>query len=224
MSGAMAFLTPGGRVRVKICGITNREDALAAVELGADALGFNLFPGSKRFVEIEREAAWIAELPENVLRVAVLVNAPLDDALRVATMPAIHAVQFHGDEDAEYCARFAEAGHPFIRALRLAGACTIDGAHRYSTPHILLDANAGAAYGGTGALIDLALAAEFASRQPGLRLILAGGLNPSNVREAVERVRPMAVDVASGVESEPRRKSSERIGAFVRSAREGKYQ
>ena len=201
--------------RVKICGITNREDALAAIALGADALGFNFFPGSRRFIELEREAAWIAALPPFAARVAVLVNMPLDDALQIAGHPAIGLVQFHGDEDEEYCARFAQSGHPFIKALRLRDAADIAGAHRYSTPHLLLDAHAGAAYGGTGTPIDLALAAECVRRHPALHILLAGGLRPGNVAEAVRAVRPYGVDVASGVEAEPGRKSAELMGAFI---------
>ena len=212
-----------GRVRVKICGVTNREDALAAIALGADALGFNLYAGSKRAIDLDREAAWIAALPPFVTRVAVLVNASLDEALRVAAHPAIHAVQFHGDEDADYCARFAaKCGRPFIKALRLRDTATIESATHFFTPHLLLDADAGAAYGGTGVPIDLALAAEFRLRHPGLTLILAGGLRAENVSDAIRAVRPFAVDVASGVEVEgdPRRKSCERTAAFLAACRE----
>src|SRR5215217_9483741 len=116
-------------VRVKICGITNRQDALDAIELGASALGFNLFPGSKRFIELEREAEWIVSLPPFVTRVAVLVNAPLEDALRIAEHRAIDVVQLHGDEDEAYCARFARAGHSFIKAVRLENGAAIKGAN-----------------------------------------------------------------------------------------------
>ena len=210
------------RVRVKICGLTNREDALAAIECGADALGFNLHPGSKRCVELDREAEWIAALPPFVTRVAVLVNAPFDEALRVAAHPAIDAVQFHGDEDAGYCARFAaESPCRFIKALRLRDAASIAGAAGFYTPHLLLDADAGAAFGGSGTLIDLALAAEFRARHPGLTLILAGGLRPDNVAAAIGAVGPFAVDVASGVEVDgnPRRKCRERMAAFLRAVR-----
>ncbi len=206
------------RVRVKVCGVTNREDALAAIALGADALGFNLYPESKRAIVLDQEAEWIAALPPFVMRVAVLVNAPLDEALRVAAHSAIHAVQFHGDEDPEYCARFArESTRPFLKALRLRDAATLSTATHFSTPHLLLDADAGAAYGGAGTLIDLALAAQFAEHAPGSTLILAGGLRAENVAEAVRKVRPFAVDVASGVElpGDPRRKSAERMATFI---------
>jgi phosphoribosylanthranilate isomerase len=205
------------RVRVKICGITNREDAEMAVALGADALGFNLFAGSKRCIDLDREAEWIAALPPLVTRVAVLVNVPLDEARRVAAHPAIHGVQFHGDEDAAYCAEFARTGRSFIKALRLRDASVIAAAASFSTANVLLDADAGAAFGGSGQPIDLALAAEVARAHPGLRIILAGGLRPETVGAAIKAVRPFAVDVASGVEDvgDARRKDAARVAAFI---------
>lgn len=206
-----------GRVRVKICGVTNREDAEAAIALGADALGFNLFAGSKRCIDLEREGEWIAALPPLVTRVAVLVNAPLDEARRVAAHPAIHCVQFHGDEDAAYCAEFARSGRSFIKALRLRDAGAIGEAPSFATRQLLLDADAGAAYGGTGMPIDLALAAEVVRSHPTLNVLLAGGLRADTVAAAIAAVRPYAVDIASGVEcaGEPRRKDPERMAAFI---------
>jgi phosphoribosylanthranilate isomerase len=212
----------GGRVRVKICGVTNRHDAFAAIDAGADALGFNLYPGSKRAIVLDCEAEWIAALPPFVTRVAVLVNAPFDEALRVAAHPAIHLVQLHGDEDADYCARFAAAtGRPFLKAIRLRDETSVAGAAAFSTPHVLLDADAGASFGGAGQLIDLALAAKVRERHLALSLILAGGLRVENVAEAIRAVRPFAVDVASGVETagDPRRKDRAQMEAFVRAVR-----
>jgi phosphoribosylanthranilate isomerase len=200
---------------VKICGLTNAADAQAAVALGADALGFNLFPGSPRGVDLDREAAWIAALPPFVTRVAVLVNVPVGEARRVASHPAIDLVQFHGDEDEGYCAEFARFGYPFLKALRVRDAASLEGADRFSTPHILLDAHADNAYGGTGLRLDPLVAAEAVRRFPGLRIVLAGGLKPENVAEAVQTVRPYAVDVASGVESAPGRKDEGKMRAFV---------
>jgi phosphoribosylanthranilate isomerase len=208
-------------VRVKICGLTNRADAETAIALGADALGFNFFPGSKRFIELEREGDWIAALPPLVTRVAVLVNAPLAEALRIAAHPAIQCVQFHGDEDAAYCAEFARSGRSFIKALRLRDASVVATAATFSTPHILLDADAGAAYGGTGTLIDLDLAAQLIRTHPQLSVILAGGLRSENVAAAIRAVAPFGVDVASGVETatDPRRKDPARMQAFIAAAR-----
>ena len=204
-----------GRVRVKICGLTNVEDARAAIDLGADALGFNLFPGSSRCIDLDREAAWIKTLPPFVTRVAVLVNVPLSEARRVAEHPAIDLVQFHGDEDEIYCAEFAASGRPFLKALRVKDAASLDQADCFCTPHVLLDAHAGNAYGGTGLKLDSKLAANAVRRFPHLQIVLAGGLRPENVAEAVREVRPYAVDVASGVESAPGRKSREKMASFV---------
>lgn len=210
------------RVRVKICGVTNREDAELAIALGADALGFNLFAGSKRFIDFAREAEWIAELPAFVTRVAVVVNMGLEEARLVAAHRAIDCLQFHGDEDAEFCAEFAREGRPFIKAVRLSGVDSAREVPRYSTRNVLVDAHAGAAYGGTGTLIDLALATEAVRMHPQVRVILAGGLRPENVATAMAAVRPYAVDVASGVEraDDPRRKDPERLRAFIAAVRE----
>ena len=188
------------RVRVKICGITNIRDALGAVSSGADALGFNLYPGSKRYIDLEKNAAWMVQVPPLVTKVAVVVNLPLERALEVAAHPAVDLVQFHGDEDSEYCARFAQSGRPFVKAIRLRGDQDVERADRFSTPFVLVDAACGGAYGGTGKGVDLGLAIRVRERHPGLRLILAGGLSPENVGEAAVQVRPYAVDVASGVE------------------------
>ena len=204
-----------GRVRVKICGVTNEADALEAIAAGADALGFNLFSGSKRCVDLDREAGWIQALPPFVTRVAVLVNATLDEARQVAGHPAIDLVQFHGDEDESYCGEFARFGRPFLKALRLRDEASIAAADRFSTPDLLLDADAGGAFGGTGKLIDLKLAAECVRRHPTLKIVLAGGLSSVNVADAVRVVRPYAVDVASGVESAPRKKDRREMAAFI---------
>ena len=209
-------------MRVKICGLTNRADAAAAIALGADALGFNLFPGSRRFLDLD-SATWLRVLPPFVARVAVVVNLPLDEARRIALRPEFDLVQFHGDEDAAYCAEFARLGRPFVKALRLPDAASIALADTFSTPHLLLDAHAGAAYGGTGTLMDLELAAECVRRHPALHIILAGGLNPENVGAAVQAVQPCAVDVASGVEKagDARQKCAGRMERFLAAARRG---
>lgn len=203
------------RVRVKICGLTNEADARAAIACGADALGFNLFPGSPRYVDLDQAAPWILRLPPFVTRVAVLVNESLETAHRMAGHPAIDLVQFHGDEDERYCAEFAASGYPFVKALRVRDAASLEGADRFSTPFLLLDAHSGAAYGGTGLRIDAALVTEARDRFPGLHFILAGGMRPENVAEAVRIARPYAVDVASGVESVPGQKDREKMAAFV---------
>jgi len=206
-------------VRVKICGITNPEDALTAIAAGADALGFNLFPGSRRYIGFAENLGWIKDLPPFVTRVAVLVNAPLEEAQRLASHPAIDAVQLHGDEDAGYCAELARLGRPLIKALRLSGRAIFTNAEAFSTRYVLLDAFVPGEFGGTGAVADLGLAAEFVREKPGLEVILAGGLTPENVADAVAQVRPFAVDVAGGVEVEPGRKDTGKVQAFCAAAR-----
>ena len=208
-------------IRVKICGITNRADAVTAAMLGADALGFNLFPGSKRHIDLDENAAWIATLPPFITRVAVLVNASFDEARRIALHPAIDLVQLHGDEDVEYCARLAESGLSFIKALRIRSDADISRVADYSTSSVLIDAHVPGAYGGTGAPIDLARAREIVTRHPDLHVILAGGLTPANVADSIHIVRPFAVDVASGVEREPRRKDAPLMATFIEAAQRG---
>ena len=208
------------RVRVKICGITNERDAFAAIDAGADALGFNLWPGSKRYINLEEHAFWIAQLPPFVVRVALLVNASLEESLRVAAHPAINVVQFHGDESAEFLTKFVEGGRSCIAALRLSNASQAEAARRLPVPNLLLDAAVPGSYGGTGRCIDLALARAFVEANPDRKVTLAGGLEPNTVRAAIVRVRPYAVDVASGVEISPGRKDVVKMRLFAEAVRE----
>lgn len=208
-------------VRVKICGITNQADAEAAIELGADALGFNLFPGSKRFLDLREAAGWIGALPPYVTRVAVMVNPTLAEAADAAER--FDSVQLHGHEDAEFCAAFARlSARSFVKALAVRDAASLEDAERFHTTHILLDAFSPGAFGGTGRRIDLDVAARFTAAHTHLRVILSGGLTPESVAEAVRRVRPHAVDVASGVEREgdARKKDFGKMREFIRAARE----
>jgi len=203
------------RTRVKICGITNAQDAGDAVELGADALGFNTYTGSKRFIDLKKESGWIRELPPFVTKVAVMVNPTPAEAEAVFALPYIDIVQFHGHEDEKFCGHFAKLGLPFIKAIAVKDESSLDDIGRYGTPHILIDAYSPAEFGGTGRLIDAALLDGFARRHGNQRLILSGGLKPSNVRAAIERVRPYAVDVASGVETAPGRKDKTLMREFI---------
>lgn len=203
------------RVRVKFCGVTGAADAEAAIALGVDALGFNTWPGSSRHLDLATAAGWLRDLPPFVCRVALTVNAPLEEARQVAELPYIDAVQLHGDEDAEYCRRLSEVGRPVIKALRLRGAGDLAAAGDFPTLHLLIDAHVEGQFGGTGAPVDLELAAEFCRRYPERRPILAGGLKPENVAASIRAVRPYAVDVSSGVESSPGRKDPERMRAFM---------
>lgn len=204
------------RTRVKICGITNLQDAVDAMEAGADALGFNLYPGSKRFIDLKKEKDWIGALPPFVTKVAVVVNPTLAEAEELFRLPYIDVVQFHGNETAEFCGHFAAQGLPFIKAIAVKDRASLDGVERFGTRHILVDAYAPGEFGGTGRMIDPALMKAVSEQVgDGFRLILSGGLKPSNVRVAVEQFRPWAVDVASGVESSPGKKDVSLISEFV---------
>jgi phosphoribosylanthranilate isomerase len=209
------------RPRVKICGITNPADAELAIALGADALGFNAFSGSKRFIDLHAEADWIQKLPVFVTKVAVMVNPSGSEAEAVRRLPFIDVVQFHGHEEGAFCRDFGNGGAPFIKAIALRDGSSLVATEQFGTRHILLDAYSPGSFGGTGQLIDLRLAAEFVAGHPELSVTLSGGLTPANVAEAVRQVRPHAVDVASGVEMEgdPRRKDAARMREFIHAAR-----
>jgi phosphoribosylanthranilate isomerase len=207
------------RVRAKICGVTNPEDALGAIDAGADALGFNLWPGSKRHIPLDEHASWIVALPPFVTRVAVLVNAPLEEARRVAEHPAIDIVQFHGDESLGYLSEFAALGRPFVIALRLGDSMRPVAQLKALTSNLLIDAAVPWAYGGTGHSIDLAVARSFVAEHREIRVTLAGGLTPENVDAAARAVGPYAVDVASGVEVSPRQKAVAKMRSFIAALR-----
>ncbi len=214
----MNFLESGPPVRIKICGITAHDDASMAIEAGADALGFNFFRGSRRFISFEQNRSWIASLAGQVFRVAVVVNAALEELTALRESGCFEAVQFHGNETPELCANI---GFPvWIRAVRVKGEHSFAQALQFNTSYLLLDAWSDAAYGGTGRNIEWGSAAKFVAAQPSKRLILAGGLDPGNVREAIRVVRPHAVDTASGVESSPGRKDIRRVRDFVRAVHE----
>ncbi len=218
---ASTIQLPAGRIAVKICGVTNRDDALAAIEAGADLLGFNTWAGTKRFLDLEKNAAWLSALPVGVVKVALLVNATLAEARAVAALPFIDALQLHGDEDAAACARIAALGKPIIKALRARDSAALAGAATFSTPHLLLDAHVPGAFGGTGARVDVELVRGFQREFPQLTLWLAGGLTPENVAAAVAAVRPRVVDVSSGIEIAPGKKDFAKMRAFVKAARVG---
>jgi phosphoribosylanthranilate isomerase len=201
---------------VKICGITRHEDAEHAAALGAWAVGFNFWPGSKRRCD-EAVAAGIARaLRRQVEPVGVFVNPTLDEVVRVAEGVGLTYVQLHGDEGPAFCAAvFQRTGARVIKALRIGSGADIRDAERYHTDFHLLDAAAGAAYGGTGRTWDWGLAAQRHSRVP---VILSGGLTPENVADGIAAVHPWGVDVASGVESAPGIKDPAKVEAFVAEA------
>jgi phosphoribosylanthranilate isomerase len=201
-----------GTVRIKICGITRLEDALLAVRLGADALGFNFWPGTKRYVDPDAARDILEQLPPFVTTVGVFVNQPPAEVLAIAARTGIAALQLHGDESPTEAGGYAL---PTIKALRLSGTASLDALARYHVRAFLLDAPS-AGFGGSGNTCDWECAAAAARRAP---VILAGGLKPENVADAVRAVRPYAVDVASGVESSPGVKDPDKLKRFIDNAR-----
>ncbi|HYG83008.1 MAG TPA: phosphoribosylanthranilate isomerase [Pyrinomonadaceae bacterium] len=201
---------------VKICGITNLGDALAAVEAGADALGFNFYRRSPRYVSPEEARRIVAELPRGVMKVGVFVNegGPAEVA-RVAAEVGLTAVQLHGDESPEYCR--ALGGRFVIKAVRAGADFEPESVRSYEADAILLDAFSEKGRGGTGRVVDWGVARIVRELVP--RLFLAGGLAPENVAAAIGAVGPYAVDACSALESAPGRKDRERVRAFVAAAR-----
>jgi phosphoribosylanthranilate isomerase len=198
-------------VRVKICGVTSPEDARLAAAAGAFAVGINFHPASPRYVEPERGAAIAAALPEHVWRVGVFVDRARADVERIAAVVGLSALQFHGAETPEYC----RGWHlPVIKVARVRVRTDVEALAAYAVELILVDTYVEGVAGGTGARFDWALL-EGVDRS---RLVLAGGLTPENVAEAVRAVRPWAVDVASGVEARPGVKDPERVKRFIANA------
>jgi phosphoribosylanthranilate isomerase len=199
--------------RVKVCGIKSLGDALAALDAGADMLGFNFYARSPRYVTPAAARKIVEQLPERVSCVGVFVNEPAPaEVERIAREAGLGAVQLHGDESPEFCRSLG--GLTTIKALRVGADYTPESAAAYQTDAVLLDAYVAGARGGTGHTFDWTLATLTRERVP--RLFLAGGLNPDNVASAVAAVRPYAVDVCSGVETSPGRKSPELMRRFLR--------
>ena len=207
------------RPRVKICGITNAADARAAIEFGADALGFNFFSGSKRYLPVAAAAGWIVELPAEIVKVAVLVDAGWDEATAMAARPFIDALQLHGRETPEFCQRLAEKGIRFAKAVPVTTAHSLHDTPPFFTRTVVLDSSKAGEFGGSGRTFPWEIARDFVEANPDLRVILAGGLTPENVAGAVEVVRPFGVDVTTGIESWPGRKDRGLLRAFIAAAR-----
>jgi phosphoribosylanthranilate isomerase len=207
------------RVRVKICGITNAADAIAAIEAGADALGFNLFPGSKRFVDLNPARGWISELPQPVRKVAILVNPTLEAAAHLAGSGVVDALQLHGQETPAFCEALQRRGVSFSKAIPVLNDISLADVPSFFTPMIVLDSARGGQFGGSGHAFPWALARRFCESHPELRIVLAGGLTPANVAEAVRLVRPFGVDVTTGVEAAAGRKDHGLLRGFVQAAK-----
>jgi len=199
--------------RVKVCGITRHEDAELAASLDAWAIGFILWPGSKRAADPGVAAGIARTMRRRLELVGVFVNPTLDEVVHAAEGIGLTHVQLHGDEGPAFCTAVAErTGARVIKAVRVASGADIQAAARFHSDLLLLDAAVEGAWGGTGETFDWALAAQRHSHLP---LILSGGLTPENVADGIAAVHPWAVDVASGVEAGPGIKDPAKVEAFM---------
>jgi len=201
-------------VKVKICGITNLADGMAAAEAGADALGFVFYDPSPRRITIEAAAGLVRQLPPFVMKVGVFVDAPEDTVVRAIRECDLNLLQFHGDEPPEYCLQF---GLMSMKAFRIHDTASMQPLRNYPTDAWLLDTYAPGKPGGTGETFNWDLALE--TQSWGRPIFLAGGLTSENVAEAVRRARPYGVDVSSGVEAAPGRKDHAKVRAFIQAAK-----
>lgn len=218
---ARDFLEPrvDGCCRVKICGLTRLEEIHFCADKGADAVGLNFWPQSKRYVDPGMVNRWRDELPDSLLRVGVFVNETIDAVLRLLDAGVIHAAQLHGDECPEDCALLRDRGHCVFKAMGMKDENSLDQLSLYNVDAAVLDAFCPGQYGGSGKTFNWELALEAKRVLGGTPLVLSGGLTVENIAAAIDRVAPRAVDVASGVESAPGIKSNEKMLAFLQAAR-----
>jgi phosphoribosylanthranilate isomerase len=213
--------------RIKICGITNVEDALAATRAGADAIGLNFYEKSRRFIGPQLAQHIVAAIPTHVFKVGVFVNHTAREIESIVEQVGLDAIQLHGDEPPQLIAQL-----PKNKAVIRAHRCGADGLSPLATylaaaqaagrapDAVIIDADAGAEFGGTGERADWDRVARERSMLETIPLILAGGLTPQNIAAAITTVHPTAVDVASGVESSPAKKDHTKLRDFIAAARE----
>ena len=199
---------------IKICGITNAADARAAADAGADALGFMFYRPSKRAIEPAAAAEIIRPLPPSIAKVGVFVNPTAEFVRAAIAASGIDTLQFHGEETPEFCAQF---GLPFMKAFRIKDRTSLDECVKFHDCAWLLDSHVDGAQGGTGVAFDWDVALE--ATRLNNKIIMAGGLRPDTVAEAVRRARPYGVDVSSGVESAPGQKDHDKIRDFIAAAK-----
>ena len=201
-------------VKVKICGITSAADGMAAAEAGADALGFVFYEKSPRHVGTEVAASVVRNLPPDIVKVGVFVNAEEELVLRAIGECGLNLLQFHGEESPDYCIQF---GLMSMKAFRVRDQESLKELLSYRTDAWLLDAYSPTRQGGTGESFNWEIALE--ARKWGKPIFLAGGLTPKNVSDAVKQVQPYAVDVSSGVESAPGKKDYDKVKAFIQAVK-----
>lgn len=202
------------RVRVKICGITNRDDAQTAIDCGADALGFVFFQKSPRYVSCDDAASIIKKIPPFIQTVGVFVNETPEEMEKIVLRTGIDAIQLHGDEPPSMCS----LSRRVIKAVRVKNLASLDPLIDYQgkVSAFLLDTYTPDVFGGTGVIFNWDIATE--AKQFG-KIILAGGLTPDNVEEAVRRVNPYGIDVSSGVESRKGKKDPSKVKLFIQKAK-----
>jgi len=198
---------------IKICGITNLTDALHAVHAGADALGFNFYHPSPRYIEPSKAREIIDKLPQSVLKVGVFVNE--EAVLSIANEAGVNALQLHGDETPEYCSKLKNWF--VVKTLSVDEKFEAQKCLEYEVDAIMLDAKHPNLRGGTGQVIDWSIARSI--QQLGVKVILAGGLSPENVQEAIKVVKPYAVDACSALESDPGKKDQQKVSTFIQTIR-----
>jgi phosphoribosylanthranilate isomerase len=201
-------------IKVKICGMTSVADAEAAVQAGADALGFMFFAGSPRHLSLEAAQELARNVPAHILRTGVFVDPAADEVMAAIQLCQLNLLQFHGAETPEFCAQF---GVMTMKAFRVRGVDSLAALEAYHTDAFLLDSYVADKAGGTGETFNWDLALE--AKKFGRPIFLAGGLTPQNVAEAVRKTQPFGVDVSSGVEASPGKKDARKMQDFIAAAR-----
>lgn len=201
--------------KIKICGITNKVDAVAAAELSVDMLGFVFYKKSKRYVTPAQAEDIINELPPFIGRVGIFVDEKGEDVIRIAEDAGLDMLQFHGSETPEYCSSFKDK-YKVIKAFRLRAKDDLKRVNDYDTDYYLFDTRDDGCVGGTGKSFDWKILKDFEILKP---MILSGGLDPENVEAAIREVAPYGVDVSSGIESAPGKKDLKLLTKFVTNVR-----
>jgi phosphoribosylanthranilate isomerase len=204
--------------KVKICGITNLEDALLSAKVGADALGFNFYEKSPRYIEPVAARGIIDQLPDSIQKVGVFVNESLENILGIVKDAGLDIIQLHGDESPEFVSDVKDqCGLKIIKAFRISSSFKQNDVLQYDVGAILLDSFSAEGFGGTGERFNWSYAKDVQALFPDL--YLAGGLDPENIADAITEVRPYAVDVCSGVELKKGQKDHAKVEAFIRNVR-----
>ena len=196
---------------LKICGVTLAQDAERLADLKVEALGINFWPHSKRYCSPEKAKTFSPMLKGKILRIGVFVNEVESNVLECFSQQLIDVAQFHGDESSDYLSHFARHNLPFIKAIGIKRTGEVPDFNSFFTPNLLLDAHAPGVYGGTGNTIDWEEAGKHVHAETQCSILLAGGITPKNAREAVSKVQPCAIDVASGAELSPGVKDFEKV-------------